>query len=519
MLQIKYVCYLTIFTIIMLQIIKYINTNSLKETIINGPIIRKYDPYKQLDITDKRPLIFNQNWNKIWMKPAVAYNNNETVQTVPHSTISLDVPKYDKNTHILTKNEILTTLDKISKKYSLTKNQIKNKYGSFFEIPHKKYGSNFDRQTLTAFNKKTWKTQWKEYDSRKSVFTDFPIPNSPLNSIEHLLQYYIKIYNIVIHSLPSEKIKTKMYGYDKYFISKYYIDNIYQNSSNKYPRAFLYGIVLTITQNVSSPISYTLYIQILQDRSNKKYYIQDGDIVGLQTSDDLLLPNSIPETEKKSYYNLQKLYNPMKPMSNYDISKYLKKRLKSIKERNIDEQYVCFNKNINNNKINNKIIEEGDAILYASSARDCINKFDLYGRPKQSGVWDKPCKKDADCPFYGKNKNYNKVNKLGKCNRGTGYCELPINMKHIGYHYFDKTDENQPMCYNCNAKRWNAITPLGKCCKEQETNKDKYPFLKSADYAFKNDMKDRMNKHREDNCYNLYNGNTGTTELICNNLA
>ena len=48
------------------------------------------------------------------------------------------------------------------------------------------------------------------------------------------------------------------------------------------------------------------------------------------------------------------------------------------------------------------------------------------------------------------------------------------------------------MCYNCNSKEWKINTDLNDCCDEQK-KKDKYPFLKGPDYAFKNDLIKRFN--------------------------
>jgi hypothetical protein len=41
-------------------------------------------------------------------------------------------------------------------------------------------------------------------------------------------------------------------------------------------------------------------------------------------------------------------------------------------------------------------------------------------------------------------------------------------------------------------KNFKVSTVLGPCCKDQY-NKEKYPFLKTPDYAFENDFLDRKN--------------------------
>jgi hypothetical protein len=129
--------------------------------------------------------------------------------------------------------------------------------------------------------------------------------------------------------------------------------------------------------------------------------------------------------------------------------------------------------------------------------QDCEKVYNFLGGKKKRGVWDRPCKRDKDCPFSKGNKNYE--NTFGKCNQGTGQCELPLNMQNIGYHYFYPEKELSPLCYNCDSNRWLPMTDLSKCCDEQN-NKDKYPFLDGPDYAFHNDYQTRINSYMQKNC-------------------
>lgn len=93
---------------------------------------------------------------------------------------------------------------------------------------------------------------------------------------------------------------------------------------------------------------------------------------------------------------------------------------------------------------------------------------------EQIGIWDGPCQKNDECPFYKSNKNYN--NQLGGCK--DGYCEMPLGVTRIGYKKY--TDE--PYCYNC---------PTGtdsKCCQQQylDSKKDESRIL-SPDLVFVGD--------------------------------
>ena len=49
------------------------------------------------------------------------------------------------------------------------------------------------------------------------------------------------------------------------------------------------------------------------------------------------------------------------------------------------------------------------------------------------------------------------------------------------------------------------------CCDLQH-NKEKYPYLKSPDYAFDKDMQERYNFYTKEHCYNRYDDGT----FICN---
>jgi hypothetical protein len=72
-------------------------------------------------------------------------------------------------------------------------------------------------------------------------------------------------------------------------------------------------------------------------------------------------------------------------------------------------------------------------------------------------------------------------------------------MKPIGYKYYTNNLYNMPLCYNCDSKKFKISTVLGSCCNDQY-NKEKYPFLKTPDYAFENDFLDRKNFFNEKFC-------------------
>jgi hypothetical protein len=75
----------------------------------------------------------------------------------------------------------------------------------------------------------------------------------------------------------------------------------------------------------------------------------------------------------------------------------------------------------------------------------CNMPYDPFGNIKKiRTIWDKPCERDEECPFYGKNKHY-QIDK-GKCI--DKYCELPIGVKRLSYRKYDDSGINKPFCHN-----------------------------------------------------------------------
>jgi hypothetical protein len=89
------------------------------------------------------------------------------------------------------------------------------------------------------------------------------------------------------------------------------------------------------------------------------------------------------------------------------------------------------------------------------------------------GVWDHPCDKDDDCPYFQSNKRYR--NTRGGC--VAGYCEMPVGVKRAGYRHFD--NESKPVCYSCGS---DPLRSGGECCKTQTL----------PDYAFEMDEFERL---------------------------
>ena len=72
-------------------------------------------------------------------------------------------------------------------------------------------------------------------------------------------------------------------------------------------------------------------------------------------------------------------------------------------------------------------------------------KFNVNQLMNGTGVWDKSCVYDEDCPYFIRNRNY--PNSRGGC--VNGYCEMPINLKRFGYKQINDNKVDDIICYNC----------------------------------------------------------------------
>ena len=110
------------------------------------------------------------------------------------------------------------------------------------------------------------------------------------------------------------------------------------------------------------------------------------------------------------------------------------------------------------------------------TAYKCVGKPDLINREqcdRGGGIWDRPCVKNEECPFYQANTTYR--NYRGGCIDGS--CEMPLGVRRIAFRGYGTTDA--ALCHGC---------PIGNplCCAEQVR----------PDYAFPLDYFERtLNKH------------------------
>jgi hypothetical protein len=206
---------------------------------------------------------------------------------------------------------------------------------------------------------------------------------------------------------------------------------------------------------------YLLYIDLLFDNYNTKYYINDIIILGTDIQENIAFSKF-----KKNYFKLADNFNSDINLDKDKINKFINsKQKKQIYEH--DNNY-CFFKNANNRN-------------------ECIS---LSKSNNSLGIYDSPCLYNEDCPYYKKNKNY--PNGRGGCNNG--FCEMPTNVKLIGYKEY--IDGNKPICYNCKKTDECSGMDCNMCCEEQKDSK-LYPNLDGPDYAYPNDYNERMKYMRD----------------------
>jgi len=240
----------------------------------------------------------------------------------------------------------------------------------------------------------------------------------------------------------------------------------------------LYIIEMSLFRDQDLYINTFAYKGYLDNK--KKPHIIDVEYIGRNATDNFLLPEfynpDLIETEiiNKNFTNASEREKDPSAIANTR-----KIQQEAFKLKN---NYACFNINYNPNN-------NSEYILPLLSRQECESMFDRYGKSKNVGIFDAPCKTNEECPFYKKNGNYD--NEFGKCKKD-GQCELPSNMQKIGFHYFIDSPSTKPLCYNCKGDKLRDISNPDNCCEEQN-DKKKYPFLKTPDYVFDDDYLPRKN--------------------------
>jgi len=423
------------------------------------------------DFQDNRFQIYNQNSGAPWKELPVE-SNNPLVQN--YGTSYVDA--YKMNQYIFNDFE-KKDIDEFCKKYS--DDFIFNK-----EIYEKDY-TPFD---IVNLNKDTWYDRYN-WDPNYVLYQKYI--ESKFKEVNEMNKLLLLLFNKYWFNFIANYVKRKVPQSKPYFIMKYRILEVWSSKKKieGKPSSKVFELVVTTTRDDAKlafefhSIGYFELIKNLYEMKKMKIiYISNYSL------DHLLLRQGLDK--HNLHYNLNPTWSNDNSFSSAEATKlYSEGKKKKLEEGNaLQNSYVCFAYERGSKNPNGQPI-------YAVDRNDCENRFTLMGYEKPPGVWDKPCKKDSECMFYGQNKNYK--NNFGKCYRG--YCELPLNMKPLGYHYYINEPAVKPLCYNCKSKKWLPNTQVDFCCDEQKDRK-KYPFLKGPDYAFKGDGLTRYNRYVQEQC-------------------
>ena len=277
---------------------------------------------------------------------------------------------------------------------------------------------------------------------------------------------YKLIKNFLLKEISKEAnndIFKNKYIYSTNF--KMYNDKIISYKTDYYNYFEEYEIQAIIYRD-NKDINYTIYANVVFDYYNIKYYIKKIFIVGVNIKEKVIFGDLYDSKSLNNYVSTKwkskkqdKKEDEQKFMDDYN---YMRSRF-----REEDRGHCFFKRNVNNKIFCESVDENG------------------------TGVWDKSCTYDEDCPYFKRNRNY--PNSRGGCI--DGYCEMPINLKRFGYKQINDAKVDDIICYNCKRDKNTSCIGLNcnKCCEDQK-DKTKYPNLDGPDYAFEKDFSDRI-KH------------------------
>ena len=323
--------------------------------------------------------------------------------------------------------------------------------------------------------KKKNKYNYRLKKLRKYCYSYYPKMSKKVISIKQ----YDFIKKFILDKVNNQILIYKLnkgLGNGFFFILESNILKISKTPDNKYIEYKLLIILYRKYKDYGYQIEFTVFF----DKLLNKYYITDANIYGVISEDNIKTLDGYKKENYniysdflKSEYNTNNGYyiNNTKihiPTNKSILIPYLENKIRNIKLNKIEDSYRCYNGEKNANYF------------------DCVSGKDSLYRKIKKGVWDRPCKKDNECPFFMKNKNY--PNKRGGCIGGQ--CEMPVNIHQRSSHSYD-SKISKPYCYNC-------INETNRCCEDQK-NKKLYKNLMSPDYVFKGDKFDRYKyrKHLE----------------------
>jgi hypothetical protein len=306
--------------------------------------------------------------------------------------------------------------------------------------------------------------------------------------LKSLLYHFILKFNIDVRE---SNYDLPYHQWQNYRITDYQIVKLqYHKELNLY---LLTVLVEVFREN--KHYGFSIYLEMYYRGKKNNMWISKSNLLGTVPQSELVFKKfgTYSIKEKKNTFNAYPVVE-----QDESILDDLYTKMQNFNYRDENNQSLSYNYQLRNLDLNSghKCFKpNGDEYPDAKTSDACLS-VDL--NMNKTGVWDRECSKDSDCPFYQANKNY--PNNFGGCKAGK--CELPVGMSRIGFKHYNK---DKPICYNCNLKdevmtadgysvikeRKCSGIECNKCCDIQH-KKNIYSNLESPDFVFENDQLERV---------------------------
>ena len=325
----------------------------------------------------------------------------------------------------------------------------------------------------------------KDVEKLEKIFKEYnkkDLPSNYLNKFSKFPDILEFPLNKPIQNIILKLIRDITKESDLEIFQKMY--NIYYNDDISGNRDLIFDLNINVKEKGLFH-TLTIYITIL---NIKQYMTDSGSFLNIDT-----IPNDSVLIHNISIVKKELIEVPFKPiLSNNDSSIY-----QIYNKLHLMDPFLTSGKNM---EITKDMFNEFDKELKSRFVKSQSEEGTCFDSSKSTnikekclelgGTWDVYPKLDEECPFYKSNKNY--PNTFGKLYDKK--CEIPLNMKLLGYKIYSPDPQHKPLCYNCKENKIGKGS-LGFCCDDQTTNN--YKNLDSPDYAFQNDSEIR--KSYEDN--------------------
>ena len=341
-----------------------------------------------------------------------------------------------------------------------------------------------------------------EYVNTHSIELDYDKMRDLLNHIENQKNFKLDIDStkiVVDNKLNKSYIQDKIFKKLVQQINNYY-KKLQLDTMFNYQDTRKYQIKETKVIRDEEPVNYTpdnrmLVFNISIYKELKNYFftfqvsclyninqlvfsVEEINIIGIQEAEKLVFNKTYPVKQEHCILDKPDSFNSQLTYCHPNKLKKNDRGLALFEQEFNKNELQKFYQDKKDEELRDREFKKHKCFLKKGFNESTCKSYSF--EKKTFGVWDKPCNKNIECPFYRANKNYD--NKRGGCING--YCEMPKNVKRIGHKYFDP--KQKPFCHNC--ERENCVgEECFTCCQEQHKKENKYQNLKSADYIFDKD--------------------------------